>query len=208
MTRLNTKIITLTGLALAGLVLAGCYDMTTADSGCRPDCREVVRDRQGHIVHSSNGNCVRTQWMTDHDACASQYVAQETVRERRTELTKEERTVYFAFDRAALSSESRKRLSTLANTLKSDQSVKEARIVGYADRIGSTSYNEKLSKKRAQAVRDYLVANGYTNARVTETRWVGESEPATNCPAEARSQLIECLQSDRRVEVEIEYIQE
>ena len=51
------------------------------------------------------------------------------------------------------------RLDTLANVLKSDQSVKEAKIVGYADRIGSVSYNEQLSQKRAETVRDYLIAH-------------------------------------------------
>ena len=47
------------------------------------------------------------------------------------------------------------------------------------------------------------------NARVTETRWVGEEEPSTNCGAsEGRSKLIECLQNDRRVEIEMVYLNE
>jgi len=52
-------------------------------------------------------------------------------------------------------------------------------------------------------------AEGYTNARVTETRWVGEEEPSTNCEAaEKRTQLIACLQKDRRVEVDMVYLNE
>ena len=55
-------------------------------------------------------------------------------------------------------------------------------------------------------MRDYLIAKGTTNASVTATRWVGESEPSTNCPAtHNRAQLITCLHNDRRVEVNIEY---
>jgi outer membrane protein OmpA-like peptidoglycan-associated protein len=204
MTYLNSKILMLTGLALVG---------SAGIANAEADYRDVVRDTGGQIVHSSNGNCVRTKWLTDQDLCAPQRLAQRTVSQRQETrtalgLTQDERTVYFNFNRAALSPEAKGRLDTLANVLKSDQSVKEAMIVGHADRIGSVSYNERLSQKRAETVRDYLVANGYTDARVTETRWVGKSEPTTNCPtAQPRAQMIKCLQNDRRVEVEIGYRQ-
>jgi OOP family OmpA-OmpF porin len=162
---------------------------------------------------------VRTKWLTDRDYCAPQRVTQQqrvvqkTVtppQQMRTvaSFTREERTVYFQFDRSALLPEAKERLDTLSTSLKADKSVKEAKIVGFADRIGSEAYNERLSQKRAETVRDYLIANGYTNARVTETRWVGESQPSTECPAATRTKLIACLQNDRRVEVEIGYVQE
>jgi outer membrane protein OmpA-like peptidoglycan-associated protein len=205
-------------LLLTGLIFVGSVGMAHAEA----EYYDVVRSTDGQIVHSTNGNCVRTHWLTDQDFCAPKRVAQATVSQRQetrkvtqqqktrapAQLTQEERTVYFQFDRAALLPEAKDRLNTLANVLKSNESVKEAKIVGYTDRIGSVSYNERLSQKRAETVRDYLIANGYTNARVTETRWVGKSEPSTNCPAEARSQLIVCLQNDRRVEAEIEYFPE
>jgi outer membrane protein OmpA-like peptidoglycan-associated protein len=201
---------------LAGLVLAGSAGMAHAEA----EYHAVVRDSENQIVHDTEGSCVRTKWMTDEGQCTLQRVTEQT--ETRTvqhatqkvetrsadKLTQEDRTVYFEFNRANLSPEAQERLGTLAKVLKSDQSVREAKIVGYADRIGSSTYNESLSQKRAETVRDYLVANGYTNARVTETRWVGKSEPSTNCPAEARTQLIACLQDDRRVEVEIGYVGE
>lgn len=193
-------------LLLAGLFLASSTGMVNAEA----NYHDVVRDTEGQTIHSTNGNCVRTKWITNQDCCCDgqpQYVAQQT--RSAVELTQEERTVYFQFNRSVLSPGTKRRLDTLVNVLKSNQSVKEAKIVGYADRIGSVSYNDRLSQKRAETVRDYLIANGYTNARVTETRWVGESEPSTNCSAsEARPQLIECLQKDRRVEVEIEYLDE
>jgi outer membrane protein OmpA-like peptidoglycan-associated protein len=207
MTCFNAKIFMLTGL-----VLAGSINMAYAEG----DYRSVLRDTNGEIIHSSDGNCVRAQLQASQDICmpqrvVAQQVVKETVRQRQetrtaAALTQEERTVYFKFDRAILSPESEERLGTLARVLKSDQVVKEAKIVGYADRFGSVSYNERLSQNRAQAVRDYLIANGYTNARVTETRWVGKSEPSTNCPTtEKRLKQIECLHNDRRVEVEIGY---
>jgi outer membrane protein OmpA-like peptidoglycan-associated protein len=200
MTYRNTKIFLLTAL-----VLTGAAGLARAEA----NYHDVVRDSEDQIVYDSFGSCVRTKWMVDRDACAPQVMAQQTVKQqiRRTvALTQEDRTVYFAFDHASLSPEAKDRLNTLVNALKSNESVKEARVVGYADRIGSVAYNQRLSQKRAETVRDYLIANGYTDARVTETRWVGKSEPSTNCPAAAVSaQLIECLHNDRRVEVEIGY---
>jgi len=209
MTHLNTKL-----LMLTGLVLLGSSGMASAEA----DYHDVVRDTEGLIVHSSNGNCVRTQWSTDQDPCASEtcspQVVTETVHQRRETrtsmvLSQKERTVYFNFNSAALMPEAKERLDTLANALKSNASVKDAIVIGYADRIGGASYNQQLSQKRAEKVRDYLVANGYTKANVTETRWVGKSEPTASCPTtKNRKRLIECLHSDRRVEVEIEYYSE
>ena len=197
-------------LVLAGLALTGSIGAARAET----DDRAVVRDTEGQIVRSSDGVCVRSDGATDQDSCAQRLIAQQTTTQTTTvekqkprpvsEFTREDRTVYFEFDHFYLSSDSLGRLDTLADALKADSTVKEARIVGYADRIGSVSYNERLSQKRAKTVRDYLIAKGYTNARVTETRWVGKSEPSTNCPAgKKRASLIECLQNDRRVEVEI-----
>lgn len=170
------------------------------------DPRDVVRDTEGQIVHATNGTCVRTKWLNDRDICAPQpVVVQETVTQRTAAaLTQEERTVYFEFDHSDLTQTAKDRLDTLADVLKSDQTVKEAKIVGYADRIGTASYNKRLSQKRAETVRSYLTSRGYLNARSIETRWVGKSKPATHCPPmKARTKLIQCLQDDRRVEVEI-----
>ncbi len=204
MTRRDVKFLT-----LAGFVLLGSVGMAAAE----PDDREVVRAKDGQIVHIISGSCVRSKGVNDHDVCAPpprRVVQQEQtiVEERKTrsvsEFTREERTVYFVFDRFDLSLEAKERLDALANALKTDQSVQDARLVGYADRIGSLAYNDKLSQKRAETVRDYLIASGYTNAHVTKTRWVGKTKPSTNCPAAGtRQKLIACLQNDRRVEVEI-----
>lgn len=211
MTNINTKV-----LMLASVALIGSAGIAHADA----DYRNALHDTAGHVIRNTDHNCVRTWWQADHDICARSEVITQTPPQRivqaivpprqemRTsiQLTQEDRTVYFAFNRAALSPEAKLRLDTLAQVLKSNQSINEARVVGYADRIGSPSYNERLSQKRAETVSDYLIANGYSNARVTQTRWVGETRPSTNCPSSgARQRLIQCLHNDRRVEVEIGY---
>ncbi|MFY9287420.1 MAG: OmpA family protein [Alphaproteobacteria bacterium] len=175
------------------------------------DARDVVYSMgSGTVARSSSGECIRTKWMNGYDVCstaAAPAPVVKTQKQRSVSLSREERTVYFDFNKASLKPEMKERLNTLANVLRSDDQVRGARIVGYADRIGNPGYNEKLSKKRAESVRQYLVAKGIINTSVADTRWFGESEPATDCSDDLkRSELIECLQKDRRVEVEIDYV--
>ncbi len=176
------------------------------------DAREAVHDENGGIVRDeSSGTCVRTKWMDNYDVCASEAIKPEVEhkveQQKRLILSREERTVYFPFNQASLSPEMQQRLDTLALTLKSDSQVSGARIVGYADRIGSADYNEKLSQLRAETVKEYLTNKGLLNTRVADTRWVGSQMPTTDCPSNLkRPDLINCLQNDRRVEVEIDYV--
>jgi OOP family OmpA-OmpF porin len=78
-------------------------------------------------------------------------------------------------------------------------------VTGHTDRLGAESYNQTLSQRRADAVRDYLIVNGIP---INDVRAIGqgESQPVTTlqqCPdTMPRTTLIPCLQPDRRVEVE------
>jgi len=128
-------------------------------------------------------------------------------------VAREERTIYFRFNQSQLPqndklpSDAKQQLDDLAALLGYSGRVQGARIIGYADRIGDARYNEQLSRKRAESVKDYLVAKGVLNARVADTRWAGPASPTTECSdSSARSELIECLQQDRRVEIEVDYI--
>ena len=172
------------------------------------DTRDVVHDEAtGTIAHSSSGQCVRTRWMNGSDVCADTPAAATGVEQRHAaSLTREERIVYFDFNEAKLSPQMMERLDTISNVLRSDSQVKGARIVGYADRIGNPSYNEALSKKRADNVNKYLESKGLLNTQVADIRWLGSSVSATDCSSNMNKQaLISCLQEDRRVEVEIDF---
>src|SRR5262249_28152087 len=97
-------------------------------------------------------------------------------------------------------------LDTLAETLKGAEDIQEAHVLATADRVGSVGYNDKLSQKRAEAVRDYLVARGYAKASVTKAKWIGKSKPTTTCEKKmAHKALVASLQNDRRAEMEIVY---
>ncbi len=167
------------------------------------DNRQVWRNTTGNVVRAAiSGTCVR-QNSSASDPCAPPVPAASAVR---TQIAKDERTVYFDFNKATLRPEAKAKLDALAEKLKVASDIEGVAIAGYADRIGSVSYNDALSKKRASVVRDYLVSRKVVNANVVKTRWFGKTEPSAQCPSEMkRRELIECLQPDRKVQVDIVY---
>jgi OmpA-OmpF porin, OOP family len=95
------------------------------------------------------------------------------------------------------------RLNGIAQRLKAYQSLSTMRIVGHTDRYGSDDYNNDLSARRASTVRAYLESQGVRAAR-TEASGMGKSQPVTNCSTSAsRAVQIECMQADRRVNIDI-----
>ncbi|MDY6982725.1 MAG: OmpA family protein [Pseudomonadota bacterium] len=115
----------------------------------------------------------------------------------------------FDFDRAELRPAGRTELDTLLRDLRGvDYEV--VLVTGHTDRIGTEQYNQGLSERRANAVRDYLVAGGVPSASVT-ARGAGENEPVTTpqqCQGRRGQDLIACYQPDRRVDVEVNGIRE
>jgi OOP family OmpA-OmpF porin len=108
----------------------------------------------------------------------------------------------FDFDSAVLKPQGRAALDKLEARI-AHASYREAEVVGHSDRIGSPGYNEELSQRRAQAVRDYLAARGL-DAHKIEAKGVGSSEPVTaqdECRGLGRAELIRCLQPDRYAEI-------
>ena len=110
----------------------------------------------------------------------------------------------FDFDKAVLKPEGKAMLDDLVRTL---QGAKYEVIIatGHADRFGSVAYNQKLSERRANAVRDYLAAREIPLNRISATG-KGKSQPVTKpdeCKGPKSPQVIACLQPDRRVDVEV-----
>lgn len=110
----------------------------------------------------------------------------------------------FDFDKATLRPEGKRKLDELAAQIK-NINVEVILAVGHADRIGSDAYNQKLSERRAEAVKKYLVSQGVPMNRIY-TEGKGEKMPVTGNKCDKikeRKALIACLQPDRRVEVEV-----
>jgi len=110
----------------------------------------------------------------------------------------------FDFDKAVLRPEGKAKLDDVSGKLKGIK-LEVIIAVGHTDRIGSDNYNQKLSEKRAEAVKAYLVGKGVEPNRVY-TEGKGKTQPVTGdkCKGNAKTKaLIECLQPDRRADIEI-----
>ena len=111
----------------------------------------------------------------------------------------------FDYDKAVLRPEGKAKLDDVTGKLKGIK-LEVIIAVGHADRLGSDQYNQKLSEKRAEAVKAYLVGKGVEPNRVY-TEGKGEKQPVTGdkCGKSDKKtkQLVECLQPDRRVEIEV-----
>lgn len=85
----------------------------------------------------------------------------------------------FGFDSYTLSEKNRENLKKLANTLDEYEDT-EVLVAGHTDSIGDEMYNERLSEKRANAVADYLTANGVKHSRLVIKGYGEESPTASN----------------------------
>lgn len=83
--------------------------------------------------------------------------------------------IEFEFDSAELTASARQQLDELAEALNSTQLAPFAfQINGHTDAVGPESYNETLSSRRAEAVRDYLMSRHGISAARLEARGLGE----------------------------------
>jgi outer membrane protein OmpA-like peptidoglycan-associated protein len=111
----------------------------------------------------------------------------------------------FDFDKAILKPEGKAKLNDLLGRLQGVD-IEVIAATGHADRIGSEGYNQRLSERRAEAVRRYLQKAGNIPAGKLRTEGKGESDPVTqfaDCQPKRGKKLIACLQPDRRVEIEV-----
>jgi OmpA-OmpF porin, OOP family len=103
--------------------------------------------------------------------------------------------VLFDFDKAVLKNEGKAKLDDLANRAKAIN-LEVVIAIGHTDSIGSDAYNQKLSVRRAESVKSYLVSKGVEPNRIY-TEGKGEKQPvASNKTKDGR-------QKNRRVEIEV-----
>jgi OOP family OmpA-OmpF porin len=110
-------------------------------------------------------------------------------------------TVNFDFDRYVIRPDARTKLDDLVGKLR-NVTLEVVIAVGHADRLGGDAYNMKLSVRRADSAKAYLVSKGIAASRVY-TEGKGERQPVKECKGDKKTkELISCLEPNRRVELE------
>jgi outer membrane protein OmpA-like peptidoglycan-associated protein len=122
------------------------------------------------------------------DGCPQKYKLV-TVTEKKIEL---KQTVFFDFNKATIKPVSFALLDDVAQAMKDNPKIK-VEVQGHTDSVGDDNFNLKLSQKRAESVRNYLIKKGISSDRM-DPKGYGENVPiADNRTKEGRDQ-------NRRVE--------
>ncbi len=150
---------------------------------------QAVMDKFGGVIRTAAGDCVITKFKSTGGDCVGG-------------VTSELRTVYFNFNSSSLTPAAKTKLNTLAKALKSEN-VSSVKIVGFADMIGSETYNQRLSEKRANTVASYLRGKGLKVVGKSEIKGLGETASQSECENTKGKAQQACLWRDRRVEVEV-----
>ncbi len=174
-----------------------------------------AQDSRGDVVRSGTGLCVHTGYWTPADATvvgcdgvvakpvavapATPAPAPAPAPQAPPAPVSEKVTfaadTFFDFDKATLKPDGKAKLDDLASKLQG-MNLEVVIAVGHTDSVGADAYNQKLSIRRAEAVKSYLVSKGIDTSRVY-TEGKGEKQPiADNKTAAGRAK-------NRRVEIEV-----
>jgi len=200
----NTKKILAASCALTLGFAASAFAGPNQDVVTGNNSKEPIRSERF-------GTCVLTKWNADKDICAPEKAkevakAPAPVAEPVQKLAREQLTILFPFNKATLTKESTAKLDQIADAVNRSPKVTRVGIVGYTDLIGSDSYNNKLSEKRANTAKKYLDTRMRLDSSIVGLRGLGKENPVSDCAKVAkRAAKIECMANDRRVEIEFEF---
>jgi OOP family OmpA-OmpF porin len=177
-------------------------------------------DQRGYVAKSGTGLCWRTGYWTpamaieecDPDLVKKAEAAPPpaapvapvvTPKPAEKKVTLSADTL-FDFDKAVLRPEGKAKLDKLAEDIKT-LNLEVVIATGHADRFGTDAYNQKLSERRAASVKEYLTGKGIEPNRIF-AEGKGKTQPVTkpgDCKGPKSKKVIECLQPDRRVDIEV-----
>jgi len=191
MTTLSSKLLALTALLAVGALMPSGADAA------------ILYSSNGAPVLTKDGECVITNW-EGSEGCDAAKAAAGLVGTAvpSAPVVEQDKAVHFGFNSSKLTQHAIHQLDRQVHYLR-QADVKSVTIVGYADRVGNAAYNEKLSLKRAEAVRAYLVSKG-VSAKKLHVVSKGKTQPKADCSADlSHAKLVQCLHEDRRVELQV-----
>ena len=158
------------------------------------------RNSTGDVWKNSTGDCWRDSNWTPATAAPGCGAAAPAAPKAAAPVAAASKVTYaadafFDFDKAVVKPAGKAKLDDLVAKIKGIN-LEVIIAVGHTDSIGSDAYNQKLSVRRAEAVKAYLVSKGIEKNRVY-TEGKGEKQPvASNKTKEGRAK-------NRRVEIEV-----
>lgn len=111
--------------------------------------------------------------------------------------------LYFEFDEDSMSDRTRRQLEIVASMLKSDP-AKKITLSGHTDALGTPTYNDNLSEKRADVVRDFLAAAGVAGTQII-TIAKGASQPRRPNVTETGDDDPDGRRANRRTEIYLDF---
>ena len=146
-------------------------------------------------VKDSNKQCVRTGYWTP--ALAEQFECDGDIAAKSKVVLAAD--TLFNLNSAALKADGRNMLNELVARIEVLK-VEVVMATGYADRLGPAAFNQKISEKRAAAVKAYLVKQGVPADKV-QTEGKGTADPVVTCADGA--DVVACLAPNRRAVIEV-----
>jgi len=193
-------------IAASAFVAAAASAQANQDYLAKKPYSAYAQDARGVIARSGTGLCWRTGYWTPADAvpgCDGPLTAQAAkaapAKPAGAGATAEKVTyaadAFFDFDKAVVKPEGKAKLDELASKI-SGLDVEVIVATGHTDAVGNDKYNQRLSERRAEAVKAYLVSKGI-DAKKIYTEGKGKKQPvASNSTKDGRAK-------NRRVEVEL-----
>jgi outer membrane protein OmpA-like peptidoglycan-associated protein len=168
--------------SIIGLLVAG---IAGAQAATAVDVQHTIRDLVFTVI--------------DLGGKVQDLQVKQTETEVRIELAAD---VLFDFDKDTLKPAARETLHKAAAVIR-EQTKGEIRIDGHTDAKGDDSYNQKLSQRRAAAVKNWLAQNGKLGGRRMSTHGFGEQKPVASNTKPDGSDDPEGRQKNRRVEITV-----
>lgn len=193
-------------LFVAATLLTGCDNLKKPETKDQPqeataDTAVVYRD--GKTAAATAANAVDNTWDLAKAKLADvkfKEVTQPGVRVRGDStynVYSVDETVLFDTDKADVKPGAAETLKQITGSIGQRYATSQVRVMGFADSRGDKGYNKELSEKRAEAVKNYLVANGGIAATRVSVEPMGEAQPvASNATPAGR-------QENRRVEIAV-----
>jgi len=212
-------------MTISSKLSLGCAMVALAAGAAYADFTPNAQDSSGHAIRDSSGHCIVTSGavlpeceeakpaapeampaapaMPTPAAPAATPAAPEPARAAPSSVRQAvviQADALFDFDKSVVRPDGKKAIDEALGKL-GGMDLEMVIATGHTDSVGTEAYNQKLSERRAEAVKAYLVSKGIPSSKVT-TIGKGETQPvATNKTKEGR-------QKNRRVDIEFKGVKQ